>query len=96
MENDGVVVMSTSDDQEEDIDNVELIPVDFTLTIYQKYFLSKSICSSPHVTQEEKKIMIDTIYGFGNNDSAVRFREYANDRFPRMGVKETVWQSIIG
>ena len=72
----------------------DLIPIYLKMTIHHKYFLLKKICASQNITDLEKEMMMQKVYGLDGSDSTRIYKIISLQRFPNKETKSLLWQKI--
>ena len=52
----------------------DLVPINMQMTIHHRYYLTKNISASPHLTFEEREELTNAIFGNDQTDSTHRYR----------------------
>jgi len=72
----------------------DLTPIYLKMTIYHKYYLVKRLCASRNISEVEKEMMMEKVYGTDGSDSTRIYKIISLERFPNKEIKESIWKEI--
>lgn len=88
------ITLDEVEEEEEVYPAESLYPIGLTMTIHHKYYSTKYLCESTHLTYEQKVAIMDKVFGSDSSDSTIRFRKLSVMRIPASDLKETIWKSV--
>lgn len=72
----------------------DLMPIYLKMTLHHKYYLVKRLCASRNISDLEKELLMQKVYGTDGSDSTRLYKIISLERFPNKETKDALWRSI--